>query len=269
MKFSRTSHAGARRRARVAALLTALGCTVLVALAPGCSSGGSGAGTTGGKAARGHGGKGRHGKAGKGKGFLGRSPAGPPPAAPPAAAPKPAPALPELPELAAQAKTDAPAKAPAAESKCGDAAMGEVTVPLDCLDGDDKLPHPLKPLVPYATLHADEAALPAVVDHHAAGAEGPVADQGKAPLSSAFAVAGAVEHALAVWSGAPAKVSVMQLWSRYHAPSLAKALAAAADTGLAPDDAWPFSRADAVSWLESCDKWAGPVKCGKPVDAEK
>ncbi len=212
-------------------------------------------------------------RAGKGKGKMkgkkgaGRKPAGPPPAAPPAVVAKQPLALPELPELGAQAKVDVP-KAPAAESKCGDTAMGE-NVALACPGGDEALPHPLVPVFAYATLHGDAAALPAVVDHRADGTEGAVHNQGKAPLSSAFALASAVDHAIGFWTGTPGKTSAMQVFARYHAGNASKAIKASADTGLAEQEAWPFSANEAVSWFEACDKWAGPVKCGKAPDDAK
>jgi hypothetical protein len=112
-------------------------------------------------------------------------------------------------------------------------------------------------------------ALPAVIDHRADGTEGAVRNQGKAPLSSALALASAVDHAIGYWTGTPGKTSAMQLFARYHAGNVSKAIKASADTGLADEDTWPFAANEAVSWFESCDKWAGTVKCGKAPDDAK
>ena len=197
--------------------LAVVGCTVaLVGASPGCTKDEKAAPTKGQKGAKGK----RNAKQAGRK----RGKPGPPPAAPPEVAKaKAAPALPELPELGAQAKADTPAKAPANESKCGDTQMTDGTVPLDCIE-EGAIEGALQPLVPIEKVHVDDATLPTVVDHHADGLEGAVRDQGKAPLGSAFALAGAIDHAMAVWTGAPGKTSVMEIWSRYHAPSLTAAL---------------------------------------------
>ena len=247
-------------------------CAVALCANGACSSKGSGddadkTAQKGRKGKKGKKDKGKKGGKGKGKG-KGKGAPSPPPAAPPAVVAAAALPVPDLPELAAHAKPDA-AKAGGAESKCGDSAMGEVTVALDCAGAEEALPHPLTPVVPYALVHAEDAALPAVVDHRATGTEGAVRTQGKAPMSSAFALASAIDHAIGVWTATPGKTSVMHVWSRYHAGSLSKAIKGSAEAGLADEETWPFVGADATSWFETCEKWAGAVKCGKPVDPEK
>jgi Papain family cysteine protease len=259
---------------RFSRVVTVVGCTLALVAGGACSSKGSdgdqdkkGAEAKKGKKGKKGRKKGKRAKAGKGAKPGDGNQMVIPPAPPPAVVAKPPVAAPELPELAAQAKPDAGKGG--GDSKCGDAAMGDGAVALDCAGGDEALPHPLVPLVTYASMHADEATLPAVVDHRADGTEGAVRNQGKAPLSSAFALAAAVDHALAQWLGAPGKTSVMHVWSRYHTANLSKALKGSADAGLADEETWPYAGGDAVSWFEACEKWAGTAKCGKPVDAEK
>ena len=246
--------------------LSIIGVAMTLIAAPACSSKDAGKGDKNGAEGRGKGKRAGRGK-GKMKGKEGRGKKASPATAPPAlAANQPLP-LPDLPELGAQAKPEA-AKPPAAESKCGDSAMGEL-VALDCPGGDEALPHPLVPLFAFATLHGDAAALPAVIDHRADGTEGAVRNQGKAPLSSALALASAVDHAIGYWTGTPGKTSAMQVFARYHAGNASKAIKASADTGLAEEDAWPFVASEATSWFDACDKWAGAVKCGKAPDDAK
>ena len=81
-------------------------------------------------------------------------------------------------------------------------------------------------LVPRKLLAHDVAALPAVVDHRVEGTEGPVRDQAATPACTAFAAAAAIDHAMARWGGGNAAVSVMQMWSRYHAPEVLTSLSA-------------------------------------------
>jgi Papain family cysteine protease len=259
---------------RILKAFSIFGVAAALIAAPACSSKNGGQGDSDQKGeGRGKGKGKRAGKGkGKGKGMKGKKggggkQAGPPAAAPPALAAKQPLALPDLPELGAQAKVDAP-KPPTPESKCGDSAMGE-NVALDCPGGDEALPHPLVAVFPFATLHGDAGALPTVVDHRADGTEGAVRNQGKAPLSSAFALASAVDHAIGFWTGTPGKTSAMQVFARYHAGNASKAIKASADTGLAEEEAWPFAAGEAVSWFEACDKWAGAAKCGKAPDDAK
>jgi hypothetical protein len=122
-------------------------------------------------------------------------------------------------------------------------------------------------IVPREVLHRDPDVLPAVVDHRLDRTEGPVRDQGGAPACTAFAIAAALDHALARWSGLPATVSVMQIWSRYHSPQENMSLSANLGLPLGSEAKWSYAEREAISWV-ACSEFARPPRagCGKPVD---
>jgi hypothetical protein len=122
-------------------------------------------------------------------------------------------------------------------------------------------------LVSHAALALSPLHLPAVVDHRLEGTEGPIRDQGAVPACTAFSTATALDHALARWTGKPAHVSVMQIWSRYHTPMESRSVSSNLGLGLASDDGWPFKVAEANTWVD-CEllEKPKPGTCGKPVD---
>jgi hypothetical protein len=123
------------------------------------------------------------------------------------------------------------------------------------------------PLVPRELLARDPQQLPAVVDHRREGTEGPVRNQGSAPACTAFATATAVDHALLRSSAPATAVSVMEIWSRYHSPHVGTSLSSTVGVPLGPESQWPFSAAEATSWVP-CSDYAKPPRagCDKPVD---
>lgn len=200
----------------------------------------------------------------------------PPKAPPPLRAPKPpVPPLPDLPPLAAQA---AISMLPAdvrldGFGACKGVWNGSFVAPRSCamkaslfssqVDG-------ARPLVPSSLLDSDLTQLPPVIDHRADGTEGPVRSQGAVPACTAFAEAAAIDHAIGRWLGKPSRVSVMQIWSRYHTATEAKALAANLGQPLGSEDDWPFAVNEANGWL-ACDDVDAAMKkkygCGLPVAA--
>jgi hypothetical protein len=122
-------------------------------------------------------------------------------------------------------------------------------------------------IVPREALHRDPDLLPAVVDHRLDRTEGPVRDQGGAPACTAFAIAAGLDHALARWSGLPASVSVMQIWSRYHSPHENMSLSSNLGLPLGSEARWAYTEREATSWV-ACSEFAKPPRtgCGKPVD---
>jgi hypothetical protein len=95
-----------------------------------------------------------------------------------------------------------------------------------------------------------------------------VRDQGRSPACTAFAMATALDHALARWNGNAPKVSAMELWSRYHTPYAAKSIKANLGEGVGAEDGWPFDANEAMSLL-ACDDGGPPGKCGMTADAKK
>ncbi len=162
------------------------------------------------------------------------------------------PILPDLPPLDAH---EAPSIAPAAPADtwaCRSVWTGEMQTPLSCsksslvdgvtdsgaeaLVGDDILGNPI-------------AILPGVVDHRADGTEGAVRNQATTPACTAFAIAGAMDHAIARWTGKPGKVSVMHIWSRYHEPEERTSIRSNIGLELGSEDDWSFTNPEANAML--------------------
>jgi hypothetical protein len=181
----------------------------------------------------------------------------------------PVPALPDLPALSAH---EAPATPPAGAlegNPCHAVWTGSESAPLGCAGTAlffDRSGSAL-PAVPRRLLWHDLAVLPAVVDHRLEGTEGRVRDQGNAPTCTAFATAAALDHALARWGGGNPSVSVMQIWSRYHSPEVVTSLTSNVGQKLGPEQLWPYSVTDAISWVP-CKVFPRPPRegCGHPVD---
>jgi Papain family cysteine protease len=182
------------------------------------------------------------------------------------------PPLPDLPPLSAHGRAPPPLPA-ASRGPCGSALVGDIVVPLDCMDANyGHIEHASVPLVPYSILHTNAVPLPRVVDHRLEGTEGPVRNQGASPDCTAFSMAAAVDHAVDRWIGKPSDVSVMQVWARYHDASMVEADSANLEQPLAQDSDWPYSDHTATSWLSahSCQSWHEQgVVCGKPVDTSR
>jgi len=123
-------------------------------------------------------------------------------------------------------------------------------------------------LVSNQKLAAMAGPLPSVVDHRLERSEGPIRNQGAAPACTAFAMATALDHALARWKGDAPRVSAMQLWSRYHSPFEVKSIESNVGQTLAAEDVWPFDVAQASS-LVSCDDGGPKGKCGLAPPAAK
>jgi hypothetical protein len=184
------------------------------------------------------------------------------------------PAAPPLPDLPALADHEAPAAAPAEADlgghPCRAVWTGSQVAPLACAKallfgataGDGA-----RALVPHNLLAHDPGVLPAVVDHRSDGTEGPVRNQGLAPACTAFATAAALDHALVRWSGRPAAVSVMQIWSRYHSPNEGSSLSANVGMGIGGEAQWPFDVNEAISWV-ACTEYTKPPRsgCGRAVN---
>ncbi len=161
-------------------------------------------------------------------------------------------------------------------SGCRGVWTGSEVVALPCATGGllfGREEKGAEPLVGSRLLKADTAALPHVVDHRFAGAEGPVRNQKTSPACTAFSLATAIDHAVARWTGKPSNVSVMEIWARYHTPVAKKAIRANVGLGVGPDSAWPFDEKVAKGWLECEDRPPGtkPPKegCGLTPDATK
>ena len=181
----------------------------------------------------------------------------------------PAPALPDLPVLAAHEPPAGPPRGTNLDgAPCHSIWTGSQTAPLACaralFAGGDR---GAVAIVPRKLLSHDVASLPSVVDHRLDGTEGPVRNQSFTPACTAFAAAAALDHALARWGGGNPSVSVMQLWSRYHSPEVVTSLSANIGQKLAPEQSWPFSAPAAVSWVP-CREFSKPPRegCGQPVD---
>lgn len=178
------------------------------------------------------------------------------------------PALPDLPSIADQKKQAKPSAG--TKHPCGSVDVHGSTVALDCMDNEyGKIEHASMPLVGYDVLHGSDVKLPQIVDHRADGTEGPIRDQGEAPSCTAFSLASAVDHAINRWTGASSKVSVMQIWARYHAPQMGRAEFGNIEKPLAPDSDWAYSDRVASSWLDvpTCRAMhENAASCGQSVD---
>ena len=181
------------------------------------------------------------------------------------------PPLPDLPALSAhEAPATVPTEAGLESQPCKAIWTGSQAAPLACV-------HSLlfgtgngagaAALVPRKLLSRDPSSLPTSVDHRLDGTEGPIRNQGQAPACTAFATATALDHALARWGGRNPAVSVMQIWSRYHAPFVATSLTANIGQPLGAEQTWPFSAPEAIGWVP-CADFSRPPKsgCGRPVD---
>jgi hypothetical protein len=194
-----------------------------------------------------------------------------PRAPPPLRAPRiAAPALPDLPTLAAHEPPGTPPPGATADpNPCHAVWTGTSSAPLACIKSKlffDQSGSAQR-LVPRTLLHHEASVLPPVVDHRQEGTEGPVRDQLSAPACTAFATAAALDHALARWGGGNPAVSVMQIWARYHSPEVVTSLTSNVGQQLGAENNWPFRVSDAVSWV-SCSDFSRPPRegCGHPVD---
>lgn len=120
--------------------------------------------------------------------------------------------------------------------------------------------------------HEGAEPLPPAVDHRAAGKEGPVRNQGPVGACTGFSLATAIDHAIATTSGTPGNVSVMQIWARYHYPTMQDAVSANKGRSLNVESAWPYDK------VEACKYYSGPgcdcgsllnVSCSQPVNSTK
>lgn len=161
---------------------------------------------------------------------------------------------------------------------CGVANVSGDQFLLDCMT-------PQYAVVPFASQYvvrrkafnvspAHEGAdpLPPVVDHRAAGKEGPVRNQGPVGACTAFSLATAIDHEMATASGAPGNVSVMQVWARYHYPSMGPAADSNKGKPLNAEGAWPYDKKKACEWYSGpyCDCGSMlDVSCQQPVDKDK
>lgn len=186
-----------------------------------------------------------------------------------------APHVPELPELAKQEREPPPSKRPAVgEYACGASHSGNEDYPLMCLEerNHEKNEKVARVLVPYGHFREKRAPLPRVVDHREEHTESEVRNQGTAGTCTTFATASAIDHSVTRWSGVPSHISTMELWGRYHQPSLPDALIATVGQTFAAEDLWPYNAKAAWPW-RNCErgrevgKAEGP--CGRPVDREK
>jgi hypothetical protein len=87
------------------------------------------------------------------------------------------------------------------------------------------------------------------------------------PACTAFATATALDHAMARWTGKATRVSVMQIWSRYHTPIENRSISANLGLAVGLEDGWPFKASEANAWVDCTllDR-PKPGTCGRPVD---
>ncbi len=194
----------------------------------------------------------------------------------------PVPPLPDLPILDAQDKQQlappalrsALLNAASSSSGCGGLVWnGAQVMSLPCARGGLLFGRDAKgarALVSPRLLDADPAAMPAIVDHRFVGFEGLVRDQRSSPACTAFALAAAVDQAVARWTGKPSNVSVMEIWSRYREPLAQKAIGENLTRTVGSETAWPFDERTAKGWLP-CPSGSKPPKegCGLPSDAKR
>lgn len=181
------------------------------------------------------------------------------------------PALPDLPALGAHEAPDvAPKSAAPSSGSCRSVWTGSDSAPLSCwkaalFAGLDE--SGVRMLVPDSLLDAEADALPAIVDHRQDGTEGPIRNQSSTPACTAFAIAAALDHAVARWTGKATQVSVMEIWSRYHEPEERTAIQSNLNTDLGAESDWAFSVNEANAWLP-CPSTGKPPKsgCGLSVD---
>lgn len=132
-------------------------------------------------------------------------------------------------------------------------------------------------LVSPKLLDLDTQALPKIVDHKFVKLEGTTRNQKTSPACTAFALAGAIDQAVARWTGKPSSVSVMEIWSRYREPFATKAITGNLGKTVGAETVWPFDERTSKGWLP-CDVKAAkppvrrqppPEGCGLPPDAKR
>jgi hypothetical protein len=188
------------------------------------------------------------------------------------------PSLPDLPSLTAHEPPAQPPKdADLTNTPCHAVWTGNGSSPLACASS---LLFGARPsanngggatlLVPRTLLARDPAMLPAISDHRLEGTEGPVRNQGSAPACSAFATATAIDHAILRWSGRSTPSSSMQIWARYHSPSVETSLLSNVGEPIGAEQGWPFNASEAVTWMPCSDMPKGSKSaCGVPVNASR
>lgn len=200
----------------------------------------------------------------------------PAPVPAPAQSPTPAPApnVPAGPSVSPNAPVQPPNSQVPLASKCGHVVINGEPIFADCWSpGYGRVSSAQRALLPRASMRSDPARsqLPDAVDHRAAGTEGPIRSQGSVGACTAFSFASAVDHALAVSTGAPGNVSTLHVWARYHTPRMELAEQANMSAGLTSESNWPWSASLACSWFSPqsyCDCqtwWGGKVACAQPV----
>jgi hypothetical protein len=76
-----------------------------------------------------------------------------------------------------------------------------------------------------------------------------------------------MDHALIRWSGRSTPASTMQIWSRYHSPSVQTSLLSNVGQPIGPEAAWPFDPREALTWVPCADlPKSSKTKCGVPVN---
>lgn len=199
--------------------------------------------------------------------------------------PKPAPPVPPLPDLPVLEQQEKGQAAPAAfrsamlpatngGERCGGFVWnGSEAIELPCMTNGLLFGRDAKgarALVSAKLLDADPTAMPAIVDHKFVGLEGTVRNQRTAPACTAFALASAIDQAVARWSGKASNVSAMEIWSRYHEPFAKTAISDNLAKTIGADASWPFDERTAKGWLP-CEKGAKPPKegCGLTPDPKR
>jgi hypothetical protein len=190
------------------------------------------------------------------------------------------PPLPDLPILEKQEPVTKlpfgitlPARSGRSAAGCGGSAWnGAAVVTLPCAENGilfGKTEGGSHELVSSKLLKPNAAVLPRVVDHRFIGVEGPIRDQKASPACTAFALATAIDHAVARWTGKPVNVSTMQIWSRYRSPFAQKAITSNLGQPIGLDSAWAFDERTAKGWL-ACEPGVAPPKegCGLQPDAK-
>jgi hypothetical protein len=159
---------------------------------------------------------------------------------------------PELPKLADHPKPVDKGKDDPAHYPCGSVWDGETDQPLDCLDTsvDAATARAARVVIPYASMPRVVEQLPTTVDHRVDGYEGRTLTQGKVGSCTAFAFTSAADHGIALWTGKPADLSVMQVWARYHVGSFIRATEGNLGKTLAPDAEWAYDQALAKGFTE-------------------
>ena len=176
------------------------------------------------------------------------------------------PALPPPPK----AEPEEPSKDP---NDCGSVVINGERVPLDCHADLEGLFDGGQAIVSRDELNRGGGPLPELVDHRKDGTEGPVRRQGKAGSCTAFALAAAVDHALALHTGHPGHVSALHLWSRYHLPAAQRSIDANLGRLVASEHDSPYDVKRALAWstAKNChatEVGGEPIECNQPVDRE-